>query len=439
MQVILTVAWLTLTLVAIRYGYREERIKYVLVLWFFFSSGFQLVPPAAFDTTIGLNKAPDFGILALVIVLWFNRRKYFAGWKKDRLLRIMFVFLFFVAVAALHSYFVLNIGLASVIRSSRYFLILLLYLEFRLFTADQFRQLVKYLMTLTLFQSVVFLLQFAIGIQLLNTGLYESELKEVQIGGLNFPRFYSFPLLGPFFFFEAMSHFGMRLDRFLTIGLLAAPLILPMHRSWIFALLACTVIVLLRSRVQLKTVIGVGTLLIVPVAITLQERLKSGVIDLVNTLSGGYDMTNFQDTLSFRIAHALERLLYVLGSPETFVFGAGMLTEDSPQASLLDFLVGYKDEIGGVLQVNMGDIAWSLLFLRLGIVGTMLFLALYLRSIALVWSSPRTSYSTSAFAYLILFLMTMVTSSLTIEPHMLASLGMLVALSSVAQVQLRRL
>lgn len=177
----------------------------------------------------------------------------------------------------------------------------------------------------------------------------------------------------------------------------------------------------------------------VPVLFTLQERLESGVADFVNAISGGYEMANVQDNLSFRLAHLLERLLYVFTTPERFAFGAGMLTEESPEAGQLGFIVGYKDESGTILQVNMGDIAWSTLILRFGVIGTLLFLALYMRSIALVWRARESEFSTSGSAYLILFLLTTITSSLTIEPHMFAALSMLVALSSISQTQQRQL
>jgi hypothetical protein len=83
---------------------------------------------------------------------------------------------------------------------------------------------------------------------------------------------------------------------------------------------------------------------------------------------------NVQGNFSFRIFQAAERLNYISQSFQYEIFGVGSITE---QNFPYIFKIGLRNESGIVTQLDTADIAWSLLFLRLGFLGTFIYLIFY--------------------------------------------------------------
>jgi hypothetical protein len=83
---------------------------------------------------------------------------------------------------------------------------------------------------------------------------------------------------------------------------------------------------------------------------------------------------NVQGNFSFRIFQAAERLNYISQSLQYEIFGVGNITE---QNFPYIFKTGLRNESGIVTQLDTADIAWTLLFLRLGFLGTFIYLIFY--------------------------------------------------------------
>lgn len=82
----------------------------------------------------------------------------------------------------------------------------------------------------------------------------------------------------------------------------------------------------------------------------------------------------YGDNFSYRIAHAYERLLYVFnGGFYEWFHGVGFIHESHYNKNT--FMVGLTDDYGNVTQLDTGDIAWSLMFVRFGIIGTCIFIS----------------------------------------------------------------
>lgn len=101
----------------------------------------------------------------------------------------------------------------------------------------------------------------------------------------------------------------------------------------------------------------------------LSERL-----DEFQTNMNQLGTVEYGDNFSYRIAHAYERLLYVInGGFYEWFHGVGFIHESHYRKNT--FMVGLTDDYGNVIQLDTGDMAWSIMFVRLGIIGTCIFIS----------------------------------------------------------------
>lgn len=110
----------------------------------------------------------------------------------------------------------------------------------------------------------------------------------------------------------------------------------------------------------------------------------------VSTISGGFSArfdemtrekidlssTSAEGNFSYRILHAYERCNYICQTPKYALRGIGYVSEKNFRKE--PFLFGqYNDQLNKVSQLDTGDIAWSLFFLRYGFLGIAIYLYFY--------------------------------------------------------------
>lgn len=88
------------------------------------------------------------------------------------------------------------------------------------------------------------------------------------------------------------------------------------------------------------------------------------------------DKKSKEGSFSYRIDHFSERLEYVLEDPVRSFRGIGYIQERNFHQK--PFKLGQTNNWGQKAMIDTGDIAWSLLILRLGLVGIVFFLYFYL-------------------------------------------------------------
>lgn len=125
----------------------------------------------------------------------------------------------------------------------------------------------------------------------------------------------------------------------------------------------------------------VGYLVLTTVAMGLlfavMPQLEGRLLEFQSNVSN-FGTTDYGDNLSFRLAHSYERLTHILGQGLYGWFrGVGFVSESHYNAQT--FMVGLNNEQGYIIQLDTGDIAWSIWFLRFGVIGTLLFVWLILR------------------------------------------------------------
>lgn len=411
--------WFVFLVIALVYYFKGHPLAALVILFFFLTSGFQFVPLSLFDTGFGITKALDFAVIFIVWTFLVDVRTNIKMIREDPFAKTIIVFISFVLIAVLYSLIFYGYDLAYVIRSSRRFLILLIYFDFRKLNGFQLQSLVNFLLAVTFLQGAVYLLQIPTGTVLMNSGLVEGASSLLISGGAWWSRYYNFPLFVVlFFFYVLLAKEVSPPKRFLFVFTFGVVILATFHRSWIFAVLVGILCVGLLTKAR-RAIVWLAVLYFaiiqLPGSSSLSDRLLSGISDFNHAITGGYELTYLPDTFSFRIAHFIERAEYVASSPQRILFGLGFLTEDSPYTRQLPFIVGYADESGVVTQVDTSDIAWSLLVVFVGVLGTLLYIWLYAKGLVIAWNNRGLPIGQAALGFMVAMFFTSFTSTYFVD------------------------
>lgn len=119
------------------------------------------------------------------------------------------------------------------------------------------------------------------------------------------------------------------------------------------------------------------------------EKFSDRLIGMTREVST-IDSEEVSGNFSYRILHATERFDYIAADPVRLIRGLGFVSEQNFVNPI--FIIGqYDPERDRITQLDTGDIAWSLLFLRLGVAGTILFLIFYLKIVRLYYKRSKES------------------------------------------------
>lgn len=286
--------------------------------------------------------------------------------------KYLIAFYLFLLLSILVDILVNGTDLVSVIKTSRHWIFLTCFWIFYYIPKKEIRKLLEYLLIVTLLITIISLTEYSFGIEILD--LRESE--EKLLTGMTYirgaiPSTFSYLFLVLVF----LDYFKLKLRwKIVIISILSAGILISMIRSLIIAVIIALVFIIISRRSTFKE--SLLTLSIVAVFIVivltspfLKERFNEGYQDLKELdISRG----NVSGNLSFRVLHIVERFQYVTQSFQYSVFGIGNITEGSfPRV----FKTGLRNDQGQFVQLDTGDNAWALLFLRLGLVGTFIYIS----------------------------------------------------------------
>ncbi len=373
-----------LLLAIILYIVRKRVFAYVL-FFFFITQGFKFLPPEVFYLFGGLiNKGLDYALIFLLIILFIERQNIIPFVKEDKVAKLILIFLLYLTLLNIFNFFINNDTLKEIIRTSRQFYLLLIYFPFRLLRYDEVNKIFDILFRIVTIQCMVYIVQFFTKQQL----MYGSEYKGYVISSSEeYIRFYNNPdYLVFFFYYLLFSRFFSGVKKAVYLSIYIMNIILPLARFFIFVnlLIASTMYLYINNKFRLMKLVFIILLFFGVFSNPLiEDRIESGSTfeDIQLILSGNYyAYTSGNYTFSFRIAHLMERWNYLINSPINLLFGVGMVTEDSPRINRFNFLIGpYNPEENRIYLLDMGDIAWSPLLLRLGMIGTLMICLLYFK------------------------------------------------------------
>ena len=79
------------------------------------------------------------------------------------------------------------------------------------------------------------------------------------------------------------------------------------------------------------------------------------------------------------------------------IFGLGFISENNFKGN---FKIGLLNEKNHVIQLDTGDISWALFFVRLGILGTIIYVSIYIMLMIYFYKNKASTYGKIGFLYI---------------------------------------
>jgi len=399
-----------IALIAIFLYIRSYKILALLLFFFFITSGFNLVPEGLTKFAF-ISKGSDYAFLILVGIITIDgifNRGYF---NRDNFTKYLILFASFLIICIFYNKFIVKLGWGDILRTCRYQFFWIAYFLFRHLSKETLETLLKCLFFISVFTAFLFLLQIVLNRNI----LIEVGTGYTRLFGIKITRFYNQPDMLFFFTFMALYHNPLKgIPKYLSMIILTAALLGAFHRSLIGCFLISVIIGYAVNLPRIKKIyftVAASVILVFTVVFLGNRFVHSRTyLDMEAVVTGNISAEEFKmedlgnATFTFRILHLLERNQYILEHPRAMIFGAGLIPEDSKLVEhMFDFKIGLVAEItGATAQLETGDISYSNLFLRLGYVGTFLYLLLIAYLMIFFYKKRDNRYGLFSFVYLIL-------------------------------------
>lgn len=369
-----------------------RRVSSALIFFFFCLDGYQIVPypDVLFNTYLGISKSHDFALLYALVLFFYGLYRYKDFVPRNLLTRLIgwYTLLLFALIG--FSLFYYHIPVSEVLRTIRPYFLVYAYFPLRRLTYDQYSKVIHALWMITLFQSVLFIIQSILGIPLLNNaqGGYVSEFI--------FHRYYNYPkllYLAAYLSWFARYPFYSSLLRRFALAVFSLAVYLTFSRAalaeYLFLVAVGYVIRMGGLSRWRMLLIGIPVFLLSVSALAfvmlkqqggrtftdIQSVMAGDFVEVAQSEAGAEFSIEADATFIFRMALACERFLDVVSTPASFVLGRGLSAEGSAYTRTnFNYYIGLTSlQTGEVFQLDTSDISWSVLFLRYGIVGTVLY------------------------------------------------------------------
>ena len=353
----------------------------------------------------GLSEFPfahnvsDSGLILYLVLSFYLLKKNNYELPKTPFDQKLKYFYYFLLISIIVDIIFNGIDLLSIVKTSRHWIFLSCIWVFYYVSDKDVKKLINYLLYALAIISVIMLIEFFFSIQILGKEIKTEYLTPgvlIERGSIpsNLLLFFLLLLVSRYFKFKPKT-------KYFYVGIFSAVLITSMIRSYFFAVIIGILLVLYLEKLKVKSIltgITIAAVLILIVYNTpfFKERFISGFEEIQN-LNLAYSP---QGNLSYRLLHAAERLDYISKKTQYEIFGIGNITEeDFPNT----FYIGLRYESGRVMQLVSPDIAWSTFFLRLGFVGTIIYLIFYV-SITIKFYRLRLNNPIALITFVYLFI-----------------------------------
>ncbi len=365
--------------------YSNKKYYFSLLLFFLFlTNGYQVVPIRWLLEGLPIDKGTDLAIIYILVIFINNLHCLKSILKSFSIVKCLIYFIYFTIANLFYSIIILNYSLINVIQVFRQYLIFLAFIPFVFVPLSDLKKVFNSIAFITLLQCLLFLIQIVTEKPLLNA--IDGTDKIVTTLEGSFTRFYNSPafLIPISFYFILVYKQKNLVYHFFTICILVLTIIGPLHRSNIIAFV---VVLALYGISQKGNTIYILLLLILMFVASqieiLNNRMTTAFVDLSNSFNSNLSLENINqndNTFLFRIGHFVERFDYVLKNNNGWLFGIGLISDNSIQAKKLPFTNGLVSEYTGqVVQIDTGDLIYSPLVLTTGILGTFLYIFLFAR------------------------------------------------------------
>lgn len=261
-----------------------------------------------------------------------------------------------------------NVPIISVIKTSRHWLFLLAIFIIPKIKVDILKKMLYIVMHITIVISTIIGFEFITGINYFTEIHYENGVARGALPS-TFALFYTMIL--------ACNYYKMdNMKRYIYMAILIISLLASSTRSIALAIVLGYMICIYfcsKNKVNSFAKMFIFILLAGTVA-TFTPGLRERFSQMNTEFKAGSNINNVEGNTTYRLMHFGERYEYLKKTPGKLMIGVGnVIEEDFPDV----FFIGlYNEEMQRAYQLNTGDITWSLVLMRLGVVGIILFVLL---------------------------------------------------------------
>ena len=284
----------------------------------------------------------------------------------------MILYLFLI-VSIIIDKFINHVSFYDILSTTKLWVFLSAIWVYPCIPSNQFLKIFKILLYLTVFLGVLGVLDFSFGT------MYLSEIKVSSSEGI---KRAIIPSTHTLFFIIALGSNLLNIKKkikiiFLTI--LISTVLLSVIRSLILAIVIAFILIYVYDKAhvfnKLKKIIILGGLLVI-VGLT-NENIRSRFTTMNSELQviDKNNEDNSSTLLRYKVLE--ERFSYILKSPQTFIFGLGSLREENAPIIFSEGNSSRSDNEAD--QLYSPDISWGNLFVRFGIVGSIIYLMIYFK------------------------------------------------------------
>lgn len=402
--------FIALAIIAIILYVLEYKTTTLVIFFFFLTSGFYFIPSEILE--IGpISKGGDyaffilFGLLTIDIIFV---NKYL---RPDNYTKYFILFFIFLCSCILYNKFILGLSISEIFRTCRYLFFWMSYFVFRNLSKKNLENLLRYLFIVAIVCCIFYILQILLGKNI----LVNDHQSITFFLGFKILRFYNQPDILPFFLFLGIycNPYKGLIKKITTIILIIA-FLGAFHRSGIGMFIVTILIGYILKLPLIKQIrITIGSLIILLFflifashkIVSSQTFMDLKFVFTEDIAEHEFDMNDLDGaTFAFRIAHLLERNEYIKETPLRMLFGGGLFPEDSKKVEkMFDFQIGLLEELTGeTIQLDTGDISYSVLILRYGYLGAVLNLLLYIYLMISFYKKRKNKYAFSSFLFFIL-------------------------------------
>lgn len=343
------------------------------------------------------HNVEDVGLV--LYIMWFitflNKGKVTKSHPLTKYIVVFYLFLLFSGIYDVST----GTSIADVIKYMRQWLLLTVVFIAPNISLSTINQSLKQITTITVYLSVyILLIRFVGFVDVL-------DLNSIEGRGIKPP---SYSMIGSLLVFA--NPWGYSNSKKLTyLIILMLPIFLSLKITYsvtVVGLISLYILTKSSANFATRSIMLIGVMIGITIFVSTASDFMGRVNEMItNVSSQSLNNIESEDNFTYRLAHSNERLQYILETPAKTIRGLGFVTEENYKENA--FVVGlWSRSREQIVQLDTGDIAWSILFLRLGLVGLVIYLCMYIKLTSLLFKKRSSSQIYGVYAAIFIVFLT---------------------------------
>lgn len=335
-------------------------------------------------------------ILLFLSIIFKNKGRISAS----KLVKPVMFFYCFIMFSAFYDLFFNCYELGDIIRNFRHWSYLSILLIYKEFSIDTIKKSLNIIVLVTLFLCFILLLQRTFGFHLIGDNRVYDYGGRIIDRGVK-PPLYS--ILAIVLIWGKVFQISL-VKRYIYCIILFLPIFLSLKISYFVATILSLLFLKINNKLSIKIIpVSIGSLLcgvgFVVILFSVNPVFKFRFYETVQQI---HDLKKKEvnGNFSYRILHFEERLDYCLSSFPHALLGIGSISEKNLDKGI--FSLGQIDRLTGEKsQIDTADIAWSLIILRFGFMGIIIYLFMYWKITRVLFLCRENKLASAFCSYLL--------------------------------------